>query len=96
MHPELLKRVVRRCREHQEAGDCAGPVTASREQLADAIVQLASLLESPVGYIDAAKFKALQATAGGQGGVLTMVTSHRAFPEDVALYAVPVSEPAKD
>lgn len=49
---------------------------------------MASVLDSPVGYIDAAKFKALQATAGGQGGVLTMVTSHRAFPEDVALYAV--------
>lgn len=43
MHPELLKRTVKACRDYIEAGDCHGeppPV----ERLIDAVVQLADQL----------------------------------------------------
>lgn len=45
-------------------------------------------VEAPVAYMDRAKFEALRRNPE-RGGVLTTLTSHCAFPEDVALYANP-------
>lgn len=43
MHPELLKRTVKACRDYIDAGDCHGEAP-STERLIEAVVQLADAL----------------------------------------------------
>jgi hypothetical protein len=56
--------------------------------------QETAVTSKPVAWMDRSKFRLLQKQNGPIGGMLTMLTKHCAFPDDVALYAAPQDDTA--
>ena len=53
MHKLMLDEVVKRCRQRQSEGDCPTVEPFTVEQLEDAVVELASMLEGVAQIFDA-------------------------------------------
>ena len=51
-------------------------------------------MPSPALYMDRAKFASIIGLE--KGGILTMITRHQAFTDDVALYTAPVAAPQRE